>query len=190
MEETGKRPMAPGALRLVQLFINTNDREEGTDVFEDADAIPSWMREQGLDAPNAITERERQRVVAFREALRSLAGANNGRPATQAAIDILNDAAARLRVRIRFDASGSAAMDAQGTGIEAMLSRLLAIVAGAQCSGDWQRLKACNRDKCQWVFYDRSRNRSGAWCEMGICGAREKAMAYYRRRRGRAKAAR
>jgi predicted RNA-binding Zn ribbon-like protein len=184
MDNPSKRPLAPGELRLVQRFINTNDREEGSDLFDDSAAIRAWMLEQGLDTPAAITERERKRVVEFREALRTLAAANNGRPPEQTAIDVLNRFAAGLAVRVRLDAGAHAQLEARGQGIDAMLARLLAIVTAAQFSGSWQRLKACSRDKCQWVFYDRSRNRSGAWCEMGICGSREKAMAYYRRRRG------
>ena len=187
MGESSKRPLAPGDLGLVQLFINTNDREEGTDLFEDANAIRVWMREYGLESPSMISEHERKHVVEFREALRSLAGANNGRPAERAAIELLNRAAARLPILVRFGSAGLAQIEAQGEGVQALLSRLVAIVTAAQCSGTWQRLKACSRDKCQWVFYDRSRNRSGAWCEMGICGAREKSMAYYRRRRGGAR---
>jgi predicted RNA-binding Zn ribbon-like protein len=48
------------------------------------------------------------------------------------------------------------------------------------------RLRACRRDACQWVFYDASRNRSGVWCSMDVCGARTKMAAYRRRARRRA----
>jgi predicted RNA-binding Zn ribbon-like protein len=49
--------------------------------------------------------------------------------------------------------------------------------------GTWPRLKACPRTVCQWAFYDRSTNASATWCSMAICGGREKASSYYRRRR-------
>ncbi len=49
--------------------------------------------------------------------------------------------------------------------------------------GSWQRLKACRNDACRWVFYDASKNRSGTWCTMSICGDKLKARAYRRRRR-------
>jgi predicted RNA-binding Zn ribbon-like protein len=42
-------------------------------------------------------------------------------------------------------------------------------------------MKACRQ--CEYAFYDRSRNRSAAWCAMSICGNRTKNRAYYRRHR-------
>lgn len=43
------------------------------------------------------------------------------------------------------------------------------------------RLKIC--PNCRWLFLDRSRNRSRAWCDMAVCGNRVKASRHYRRRR-------
>jgi predicted RNA-binding Zn ribbon-like protein len=42
------------------------------------------------------------------------------------------------------------------------------------------RLKICGH--CGWLFVDRSKNRSRAWCDMAVCGNREKARRHYRRR--------
>ena len=44
-------------------------------------------------------------------------------------------------------------------------------------------MKACERDSCRWVFYDRSKNRSGSWCDPADCGTRERSRRAYRRRR-------
>lgn len=38
----------------------------------------------------------------------------------------------------------------------------------------WSRVKVCARDTGRWAFYDASRNRSGTWCSMQVCGNREK----------------
>ena len=51
--------------------------------------------------------------------------------------------------------------------------------------GTWSRLKACREDDCHWAFYDRSRNRSGQWCVMAVCGNRNKARAVPRAAQGR-----
>ena len=51
----------------------------------------------------------------------------------------------------------------------------------AQVTGAWPRLKGCRA--CGYAFFDRSKNRSAAWCAMSICGNRTKNRAYYRRRR-------
>jgi predicted RNA-binding Zn ribbon-like protein len=37
--------------------------------------------------------------------------------------------------------------------------------------------------ECEWVFYDRSRNEQGHWCEMARCGNRPKNRAFRARRR-------
>ncbi|NJR13323.1 MAG: hypothetical protein HC779_02360 [Phyllobacteriaceae bacterium] len=39
------------------------------------------------------------------------------------------------------------------------------------------RLKAC--PACGWLFLDRSKNRSRAWCDMTVCGNRAKARRFY-----------
>ncbi|QRM54899.1 CGNR zinc finger domain-containing protein [Sinorhizobium sp. BG8] len=44
-----------------------------------------------------------------------------------------------------------------------------------------ERLKIC--PNCQWLFLDRSRNRSRAWCDMAVCGNRVKASRHYYRHR-------
>ncbi|WP_439616984.1 CGNR zinc finger domain-containing protein [Shinella sp.] len=44
-----------------------------------------------------------------------------------------------------------------------------------------ERLKIC--PNCHWLFLDRSRNRSRAWCDMAVCGNRAKASRHYRRNR-------
>jgi predicted RNA-binding Zn ribbon-like protein len=44
-----------------------------------------------------------------------------------------------------------------------------------------QRLKICAN--CQWLFLDRSRNRSRMWCDMAVCGNRAKAKRHYDRQR-------
>jgi predicted RNA-binding Zn ribbon-like protein len=50
--------------------------------------------------------------------------------------------------------------------------------------GTWERLKVCPAHDCLWAFYDSSRNRSGHWCSMKVCGNRAKARSYRERHRG------
>ncbi len=64
----------------------------------------------------------------------------------------------------------------------------MAIVVRAMADGSWSRIKACRNDTCRWLFYDQSRNRSGTWCTMAICGSRMKARAYRARQREAASA--
>jgi len=45
------------------------------------------------------------------------------------------------------------------------------------------RVKECDSDTCDWLFLDRSRNRSRRWCDMSDCGNRAKARRYQARHR-------
>lgn len=44
-----------------------------------------------------------------------------------------------------------------------------------------RRIRICQN--CRWLFLDRSRNSSRLWCDMSVCGNRNKARRHYRRRR-------
>jgi predicted RNA-binding Zn ribbon-like protein len=43
------------------------------------------------------------------------------------------------------------------------------------------RIRICQN--CRWLFLDRSKNGSRRWCDMAVCGNRQKAKRHYRRRR-------
>jgi predicted RNA-binding Zn ribbon-like protein len=49
------------------------------------------------------------------------------------------------------------------------------------CLPENDRLKIC--PNCEWLFIDKSRNRSRNWCDMTVCGNRAKARLHYRKNR-------
>jgi predicted RNA-binding Zn ribbon-like protein len=153
---------APEPLREVQLFVNSVDLEH------ELDWLPDWLGERGL--AHAL-----ERARALREALRSLALANNGFELDPSALRLVNEAAARLPLQLGPDgrARVSAGDDA--------LDGVVALALEAMLDGTWPRLKACRN--CCWSFYDYSPNRSATWCSMQICGNRKKTRAYRSRRR-------
>jgi len=51
-------------------------------------------------------------------------------------------------------------------------------------SPELRALRICEAPVCAWLFLDQSRNRSRRWCDMKVCGNREKARRHYRRGRG------
>jgi predicted RNA-binding Zn ribbon-like protein len=182
--EPGGREPAPGALALVQAFLNSADLEEGWDRLSSAEALRVWLVERGLlEASAALTDADLLRALAVREAIRELLFANNGGEADPAAVATLNDCAAAAPLLLRFDASLEAGVVPGAGGLDGALARLFAIVLGAQIDGTWPRLKACRNEVCRWAFYDASKNRSGHWCTMAICGSRRKTRAYRARRR-------
>ena len=184
MDSTTTDQPAPGDLAIVERFINTADLDTGADALGDPEQLTAWLREAGLAEPvDSFDEAGRERVVAVREALRSLLLANHGEPADPGAIAVLDRAARDARVVVTFGADGSARLAPAGGGVDGVVASLLGIVASAQAEGTWSRLKACPADACGWAFYDRSRNRSRTWCTMSVCGNRAKARSYRARQR-------
>jgi len=177
---------APGELNHIRRFVNTLDLGDGADAIAQPEDLRDWLAERGMiDAAAGLTEEDVRVAHAVREALRKLLLANNGDPVDPAAVATLNAAAQRAPLQVRFSDGGSAALGPAGGGIDAAVGRLLAIVDHAMAEGTWPRLKACAlHDRCEWAFYDWSKNRSGTWCDMAVCGNRAKARAYRERRRG------
>jgi predicted RNA-binding Zn ribbon-like protein len=58
----------------------------------------------------------------------------------------------------------------------------LAVSALSLLSGQTMaRIRIC--PNCNWLFLDRSRNSSRLWCDMAVCGNRQKASRHYKRRK-------
>lgn len=181
----GRQP-APGELRLVQLLVNTAEPDIGREDIADAAALGRWLVEQELlsaaDAA-ALTDADRQRAVALREALRDLLGSNAGEPLDPASAQLIEAETRRAPLEVCFDEAGGAALAPARGGMDGVVARVLAAIAAASIEGTWRRLKACRDDTCRWAFYDASRNASSAWCSMAVCGNRAKARRHRERRR-------
>jgi predicted RNA-binding Zn ribbon-like protein len=176
---------APGRLVLMQRFVNTRNHLSGGDLLADAEEATAWLTGHGLlEEGERIGETERERLVEFREALRSLLSANNGMPGADA--QALNDFITSVDLRVQFGPDGRPGLEPTPGGglVEGVVGRLLAEVVRAEAEGRWGRLKACSNEECRWAFYDASKNRSGRWCTMQVCGARHKMRAYRERKSG------
>jgi predicted RNA-binding Zn ribbon-like protein len=183
-QEPGDRTPAPGPLRLVQRFVNTNDLETGPDLLPDAIALGAWLRDAGvLDESAPVDADDHLRAIELREAIRELVSAHAGLPHDERAAEVVNDVARRAGLRPVLDDPLSMRFEPAAPGVDGALGRIVAAIHAAIADGTWPRLKACERDVCRWAFYDRSKNRSGHWCSMSVCGSREKNRRAYRRRR-------
>jgi predicted RNA-binding Zn ribbon-like protein len=178
---------APGELELVRRFVNTRDIEEGSDELDCPDALLSWFA--GMDLLNEdeafADKQDLERALALREGIRSLLLANHGEEVEPAHLSELNRAAGSVCLTVRFDDEGSPTLEPESSGVSAALGRILAAVVRATDEGIWGRLKVCTNDACQWAFYDRSKNRSGKWCTMEVCGNRLKARTFRQRQASR-----
>jgi predicted RNA-binding Zn ribbon-like protein len=182
MQDPGGRAPAPGALRLVQAFVNTVDLEHGREELDSPRALRELLvRLDLIGKSQPVVEGDLQRARELRAALQALLLANNGGEVDRESLATLDRAARAAHLTVRFD-GGVGELVPEASGVDAALGRLIAIVHTAMTAGSWSRLKACRRDICHWIFYDRSRNRSSTWCAMSVCGNRTKTKAYRRRR--------
>jgi predicted RNA-binding Zn ribbon-like protein len=175
------------SLALVADFVNTLDIEDGTEQLDSVESLGRWMAERGLLGPHEVlSEADLLRAMEVREVLRSLLLANNHaiRDVPSPDMEVLNRAATRARFLIRFDQS-SVRLVPEALGMDGALGRILVNVYSAMADESWSRLKACRSETCHWAFVDQSKNSSGTWCSMGICGNRAKARGYRERRKAK-----
>jgi len=175
--------VAPHQLDLVIDFVNTLDPDEHIDALATSAGLGRWLRERGLleRTTRPVGERERLQAVALREALRGLMIEHNGGAPDRDAPLVLEQVARRGALSAHFATEGVAELAADERGIQGALARLLIPVFESARDGSWNRAKACRASDCAWAFYDRSRNRSGVWCEMAVCGNRAKVRSYRNR---------
>lgn len=172
----------PHDLQLVIDFVNTLDVERDTDSIADAGALRGWLRERALlgakaDEPDSGQVND---ALRLREALRATLRAHTrGEPEDGA---VLERVAERGRLSVSFGDDGAVRISARGSGFDGALAGLLVPAAHAALDGTWRRVKACDDDGCLEAFYDHSRNRTGRWCDMAVCGNRTKVRAYRAKR--------
>ena len=179
-----KQQEAPGELEHVRAFVNTIDLEEGTEELSGRDELAGWLVHHELAPAGLVaTSPDVEHAVGLREALRAVLVAHNADGFVHGDVGAaLDRAAARSELRLRFDKTGSGTLEPEAGGVDGALGRMLAIVHRSAADGTWSRLKACRDETCEWAFYDHTKNRSGAWCNMAVCGNRAKARAYRERR--------
>jgi predicted RNA-binding Zn ribbon-like protein len=182
--EPGGRRKAPGRLELLQRFVNTynHDFPRDWDRIGTPEKARAWLREKRLIAPgDRISDADVARLRELREAIRALVIANHGGQPAAEATDTIRRVAGTAQLSVAIDDMGRTALEPPRRGVDGAVATLLGILHEEQLTGQWSRLKGCRQ--CEYAFFDRSKNRSAAWCSMSICGNRTKNRAYYRRLR-------
>lgn len=125
--------------------------------------------------------------ISLREAVWAVFSAlASGEAPRDADLALIGDAAAAgaARSRLLYDRNGVGwSLPSDGDELERPLWEIGRSAADLLTSSERDRVKQCASTTCEWVFLDRSRNRSRRWCDMSDCGNRAKARRFQAKRR-------
>ncbi|MFF8727086.1 CGNR zinc finger domain-containing protein [Streptomyces sp. NPDC015171] len=169
---------APGGLAFVQDLLNTlsagKPREpdllqtsEGAGAWLD-EALRSWSGATHRPAPGIeLTAEDVRGLREFRDDLAQVLEARAGHsvPESGPVASLMT-----LPAALRLDEHGSLRAEPRGTGWRQVASLALIEAYQAQCTDLLRRLKSCRNPRCATAFYDRSRNNSGVWHDVRVCG--------------------
>jgi predicted RNA-binding Zn ribbon-like protein len=181
--------VADGGLALVQDLLNTISagRPRKTDLLQDTATAQGWLDAALVDWSAAtgrpalrveLDERGLEELQALRADLRGVVAA----PERSGEAPELRTAA----VGLALGADGEVTVAPRGQGWRTAVGQLLIEVLEAQRADTWRRLKTCRNERCAVAFYDRSRNNSGAWHDVRVCGNAANLRASRARRRAAA----
>ena len=127
-----------------------------------------------------------RRAISHRENLhRAFSALAVGKPAASGELQQINDfAVAALSHRRLARVDGRYRWEWQWNNKNALDSILWPIAQSAAdllTSSELATVRMCGAPDCAWLFLDQSRNRSRRWCDMKVCGNRQKARRHYQR---------
>ena len=173
-----KNQKAPGRLDLIRRFANTRDAETGRDAFAELDQAQAWLRAEELPSIAAGAAGLGQ-LVSFRNAVRSVLEVHDGHGDANAAWRALGLSLHGITLTVQVARVEELRLEPAAEASCTPVATLISLIYDAIREGTWSRLKICRASDCAVAFYDYSKNGSGTWCDMAVCGNREKA----RRRR-------
>ena len=163
------------------------------------DALLEWARENGLlkpDDADRLSARARrrtddaarilQRARDLRERLHdTFAATSAGRMPGAPALDALSRELSRWYPHGRLVPDGDRLQWAYGGGdeLDRPLWEMARAAARLVTSHRVMRVRACAAVDCGWWFLDDTKNASRRWCDMKICGNRDKVRRFRARQR-------
>jgi predicted RNA-binding Zn ribbon-like protein len=157
---------APGGLALAQGLLNTRETASGaTDLLVDDETAQAWLApalaEWGELTGSAVPRTPG--VSASAAELRELrARVRDYISGERFAINVL--------ISIASTDDGELRTQPTGAGIDWVASAVWGGILVAQQADRLRRLKICRNEVCGSAFYDRSKNNSGVWHDVHVCG--------------------
>jgi predicted RNA-binding Zn ribbon-like protein len=140
---------------------------------------------RGASASPSAVRRVLPAAVMLREAIyRVFSALAAGKPVASKDVKLVErfaiDAWKHRRLIPTSQGAHSWQWKAEETGSPEQILWPIALSAVELLTSDWLgAVRACAADDCAWLFLDESRNRSRRWCDMKICGNRQKARRHY-----------
>jgi predicted RNA-binding Zn ribbon-like protein len=202
MATTDSRPTDPafeitgGALCLD--FANTVDNrptDHAKELLPDYKRLLSWSVQAGAlseteaagllaraDQAPEESARVLERAREVREAIFSVfVAAARATSPPRDGIRILNEAVHQAFGRLELQPEADAyrwRWQTEPGNFEHPLWSVVRSAADLLTSPDLARVRECGASNCAWLFLDRSKNRTRRWCDMKVCGNRDKARRY------------
>ena len=136
----------------------------------------------------ALATRLLAEALGLREAIYDLGAAlAAARPAPEASVQNLTKAHARALALARLTPLGRNfgwSWSVEQNPVAALLGPISLSALTLLQQADLARVKQCQGDKCGWLFFDATKNKSRRWCEMEVCGNRAKQKRFGARARG------
>jgi hypothetical protein len=186
---TPEAKQAPAPLHLVQAFVNSKNLMRGYDLLATPATAIEWLAELGYEMRGRESDYEElKQLQEIREGFRMIL-LSHTRSSLPLEPDVemvtspnLNRLLGSNSLTVSFNFTGEPVLASSSIGYGKFKEDILAATIYAQHTGLWPRLKACANAGCRWIFYDSSKNRSGNWCIMEICGSRAKMRSYRKKR--------
>lgn len=187
--------VAPAGFRAVQELVNTDGGGQ-PDLLADTTLAQEWFSavlaeraalagDPVADVEVSFTARDLHKLIELRTRLRGLLHrATAGTPEEGEQPDWMIPEG--VSVGMSQTGDGTVIASPKGTGWKLVASLLLLESWSAQVATTWPRLKVCRNDHCGVAFYDRSKNNSGVWHDVLVCGNAINLRASRARRRGAA----
>ena len=153
-------------------------------VMSPADA--EWLRAE-VAMKETLAQRLLKRASDLREVIYTIGvEVAAGRPVPQTQIDCLarEHAACLACAKLASDRGRYVwSWTPREAAVEAVLGPIALSALTTLTQADLSRIKQCQGEKCGWLFFDATKNKSRRWCEMEICGNRAKQKRLGARRR-------
>ncbi len=135
-----------------------------------------WLAQAAAD--RALGARLLTEALSLREDVYQLGAAiAAGRPAPPERIESLTRTHARALTRAKLTpiaGNFAWAWPPRDAPVEAVLGPISLSALTLLQQADLTRVKQCQGEKCGWLFFDATKNKSRRWCEMEVCGNRAK----------------